>query len=94
MSQTEFASSFGISVSTLRHWERGDCTPQGSALVLLKVVAKEPKAVLNALVGKSANKNQSSFLYSPSITLVGFSLVCCCPGTDVAAFSKPLSIIY
>jgi len=49
MSQTEFASSFGISVSTLRHWERGDRTPQGPALVLLNVVAKEPQAVLNAL---------------------------------------------
>ena len=51
MSQTEFASSFGISVSTLRHWERGDREPQGPALVLLNIVAKEPQAVLNALVG-------------------------------------------
>jgi putative transcriptional regulator len=49
MSQSEFASAFGISVSTLRHWERGDRTPHGPALVLLNVVAKEPKAVLNAL---------------------------------------------
>jgi putative transcriptional regulator len=49
MSQTEFASAFGISVSTLRHWERGDRSPQGPALVLLNVVAKEPKAVLKAL---------------------------------------------
>lgn len=49
MSQSEFASAFGISVSTLRHWERGDRTPQGPALVLLNVVEKEPKAVLKAL---------------------------------------------
>jgi len=49
MSQSEFASSFGISVSTLRHWERGDRSPQGPALVLLNVVAKEPDAVLKAL---------------------------------------------
>ena len=49
MTQNEFASAFGISVSTLRHWERGDRTPQGPALVLLNVVAKEPKAVLKAL---------------------------------------------
>ena len=49
MSQSEFASAFGISVSTLRHWERGDRTPQGPALVLLNVVKKEPKAVLKAL---------------------------------------------
>jgi putative transcriptional regulator len=49
MSQNEFASAFGISVSTLRHWERGDRAPHGPALVLLNVVAKEPQAVLNAL---------------------------------------------
>lgn len=49
MSQNEFASAFGISVSTLRHWERGDRSPQGPALVLLNVVAKEPQVVLNAL---------------------------------------------
>lgn len=49
MSQTEFASAFGISVSTLRHWERGDRTPQGPALVLLNVVAKKPMEVLEAL---------------------------------------------
>jgi len=51
MSQNEFASAFGISVSTLRHWERGDRRPQGPALVLLNVVAKEPRAVLRALSG-------------------------------------------
>ena len=49
MSQNEYSSAFGISVSTLRHWERGDRTPHGPALVLLNVVAKEPKAVLKAL---------------------------------------------
>jgi putative transcriptional regulator len=49
MSQAEFASAFGISVATLRHWERGDREPQGPALVLLNVVKKEPQAVLNAL---------------------------------------------
>ncbi len=53
MSQTEFASAFGISVGTLRHWERGDRTPRGPALVLLNIVAKEPTAVLRAL---SANQ--------------------------------------
>jgi len=49
MTQTEFASSFGISLGTLRHWERGDRKPHGPALVLLHVVAKEPKVVLNVL---------------------------------------------
>jgi putative transcriptional regulator len=51
MSQSEFATAFGISVSTLRHWERGDRTPHGPALALLTVVAREPKLVLKALSG-------------------------------------------
>lgn len=42
------SSAFGISVSTLRHWERGDRTPHDPALVLLNVIAKDPQAVLNA----------------------------------------------
>ena len=49
MSQREFASVFGVSLGTLRHWERGDRKPQGPALVLLNIVAKKPKAVLEAL---------------------------------------------
>jgi len=49
MTQTEFASTFGISLGTLRHWERGDRVPRGPALVLLNVLAKDPKAVMRAL---------------------------------------------
>lgn len=49
MSQSEFASSFGISVGTLRHWERGDRRPHGPARVLLTVLAEKPEAVLNVL---------------------------------------------
>jgi putative transcriptional regulator len=60
MSQNEFASAFGISVSTLRHWERGDRTPHGPALVLLNVVAKEPKAVLKALSTNAGKAIQPS----------------------------------
>lgn len=49
MSQSDFAASFGISLGTLRHWERGDRQPHGPAKVLLNVLAKEPEAVLHAL---------------------------------------------
>ncbi len=49
MTQEAFAMAFGISVSTLRHWERGDRSPAGPALVLLNVMDKEPTAVLRAL---------------------------------------------
>ncbi len=49
MTQTEFASSFGISVGTLRHWERGDRQPHGPARVLLHLVSKQPQIVLSTL---------------------------------------------
>jgi putative transcriptional regulator len=49
MTQEQFAARFGFSVATLRHWERGDRTPHGPALVLLNVIDKNPAAVLTAL---------------------------------------------
>ncbi len=49
MSQTKFAASFGISLGTLRHWERGDRYPHGPALILLNLLSKEPKTILNVL---------------------------------------------
>jgi len=49
LTQAEFAAKFAISLGTLRHWERGDRMPRGTALVLLNVIAREPKAVMRAL---------------------------------------------
>ena len=49
MTQEQFAARFGFSMATLRHWERGDRTPRGSALVLLKVIERNPQAVTEAL---------------------------------------------
>ena len=51
LTQAEFAAKFAISLGTLRHWERGDRRPCGTALVLLSVIAREPKAVMRALGG-------------------------------------------
>jgi len=48
-SQQAFAAKFSISRGTLRHWERGDRKPRGPALVLLRVIDKEGRAVLRAL---------------------------------------------
>jgi len=45
MTQEQFAARFGFSVATLRHWERGDRTPQGAALVLLNIIERAPDAV-------------------------------------------------
>ena len=50
LTQEEFAAAFAISVGALRHWERGDRKPRGTAKVLLNVIAREPDAVLRALV--------------------------------------------
>ncbi|WP_296890884.1 helix-turn-helix domain-containing protein [Thiobacillus sp.] len=49
LTQEQFAARFGFSVATLRHWERGDRTPHGPALVLLNLIDREPKAVMRAL---------------------------------------------
>lgn len=49
MSQTELASLFGVSLSTVQYWERGVRKPRGPALVLLNVLSKEPEAVKRAL---------------------------------------------
>lgn len=50
-SQREFALMIGVSVATLRNWEQGRRTPEGPALALLRVAAKEPRAVARALRG-------------------------------------------
>jgi putative transcriptional regulator len=49
MTQAEFARNFGFSTATLRHWERGDRTPQGAARVLLGVIAQNPHVVMESL---------------------------------------------
>ena len=49
MTQEQFAARFGFSTATLRHWERGDRKPNGSALVLLNVIERNPAAVIEAL---------------------------------------------
>jgi putative transcriptional regulator len=50
MTQKQFARRFGISLPTLRHWERGDRRPRGTALMLLTVVRHNPRAVVTALL--------------------------------------------
>ena len=48
-SQAEFALMIGVSVATLRNWEQGRRTPDGPALALLRIAARNPKAVIQAL---------------------------------------------
>jgi putative transcriptional regulator len=53
LSQNEFAALMGISVSTLRNWEQGRRTPEGSARVLLQVAAKHPEVIWDVVKVKS-----------------------------------------
>ena len=48
-SQEEFALMIGVSVSTLQNWEQGRRRPDGPARALLRVAAKNPRAVARAL---------------------------------------------
>ncbi len=49
LSQDEFANAFGVSASTLRKWEQGQRAPTGAAKTLLKIIEREPRAVIRAL---------------------------------------------
>ena len=51
--QAEFALLIGVSVATLRNWEQGRRSPDGPALALLRVAARNPRAVVAALHGTS-----------------------------------------
>mgnify|MGYP001575351751 FL=1 len=49
LSQSEFARMLGISVDTLQNWEQGRRQPTGAARVPLRVAAKHPEVVLEAV---------------------------------------------
>jgi putative transcriptional regulator len=49
MTQHDFAGLFGFPVATLRHWERGNRSPSGTALVLLSVIRENPRFVMQAV---------------------------------------------
>jgi putative transcriptional regulator len=46
LSQSKFATVLGISQDTLQNWEQGRREPTGPAKVLLKIVARNPKVLL------------------------------------------------
>lgn len=53
MSQSGFASKFGIAPGTLRDWEQRRKQPDGPARILLMVIKNEPDAVQRALKRES-----------------------------------------
>jgi len=49
LSQSAFAAMLGVSLRTLQDWEQGRRKPSGPALSLLKVAAKRPDAIREAI---------------------------------------------
>lgn len=49
LSQDRLAACFGVTVGTVRRWERGQQRPRGPAQVLLNLIQRDPKWVLKAL---------------------------------------------
>ena len=49
VTQDVMAAFLGVSVSGYRKWEQGQREPRGAAKTLLRVMDKEPQAVLRAL---------------------------------------------
>lgn len=47
LSQKQFAQLLGVSVRTLQEWEQGRRAPSGAARTLLRITAKNPRAVLD-----------------------------------------------
>lgn len=51
LTQEEFASRYAIPLATLRDWEQGRSEPDQSTRAYLRVIARDPEAVLRALHG-------------------------------------------
>jgi putative transcriptional regulator len=56
LSQAQFATMFGFSIDTWQQYEQGRRVPSGPASVLLRVIAREPEAVVRALDPRRARK--------------------------------------
>jgi putative transcriptional regulator len=54
LTQPQFAQLLGIPVATLRNWEQNRFTMEPAAQTLLKLVDREPDAVLRALGPQAA----------------------------------------
>ncbi len=52
LSQTVFASIFGVTVSAVQHWEQGLRSMPAPACRLLNMIEKDPETVMN-LISKS-----------------------------------------
>ncbi|HEY7032072.1 MAG TPA: helix-turn-helix domain-containing protein [Thermomicrobiales bacterium] len=51
LTQEQFAARFQVPLGTLREWEQGVREPDPAAKTLLRVIEKDPDAVVRALAG-------------------------------------------
>ena len=49
VSQSEFAALIGVNLRTLQNWEQKRARPTGPARALLRIVAADPRAAIEAL---------------------------------------------
>jgi putative transcriptional regulator len=49
LSQTQFATRFGLPPATLKNWEQGRSRPDSPTRILLAVIARHPEAVEDVL---------------------------------------------
>ena len=49
LTQAAFAEALGISVATLRNWEQDRRKPEGPALALLRIAARHPEILREAV---------------------------------------------
>jgi putative transcriptional regulator len=49
MTQEQFATAFEVPLGRLRDWQQGVSYPDSAARTLLRVIDKDPDAVINAL---------------------------------------------
>ena len=49
LSQSQFSSTYGIPLATIKNWEQGRRDPDDAALSYLKVIEKMPEAIARAL---------------------------------------------
>ncbi|MGH2560632.1 MAG: helix-turn-helix domain-containing protein [Thermomicrobiales bacterium] len=51
LTQEQFAARFQVPIGTLRDWEQGAREPDSAAKTLLRVIDRDPEAVVRALSG-------------------------------------------
>ena len=64
MTQSRFSDTFGFSLDAVKHWEGGRRTPESSARAFLTVIARNPKAVIDALHPNQGTRAKASIVRS------------------------------